>query len=59
MLWIVERSNALMNRSKSLVKIFDRTLVNTNARIIFALQGLCLSALLKLPKIPNGFYIHS
>jgi hypothetical protein len=22
----------------------------------FALSGLCLSALLKLPKIPNGFY---
>lgn len=23
---------------------------------IFALSGLCLSALLRLPKIPNGFY---
>ena len=64
MRWIVERSNAWMERCKSLVKNFDRTLVNANARrlmlmqeFIFALSGLCFSVLLWLPKIPNGFYI--
>ncbi len=33
MRWIVERSNAWVERCKSLVKNFDRTLVNANARL--------------------------
>ena len=33
MRWIVERSNAWVERYKSLVKNFDRTLVNANARL--------------------------
>jgi transposase len=41
MRWVVERSNAWVERCKSLVKNFDITLFN---------------ARLKLPKISNQFY---
>ena len=53
MSWIVERSNAWMELCKSLVKNFDRTLVNANARIHLCFIRLMLK---RLAKMPNGFY---
>ncbi len=53
MRWIVERSNAWMELCKSLVKNFDRTLVNANARIHLCFIRLMLK---RLAKMPNGFY---
>jgi transposase len=45
MRWIVERFNAWMERCKSLVKNFDRTLVNANARINLCFVRLMLKRL--------------
>jgi len=45
MRWIVERSNAWMDRCKSLVKNFDRTLDNANARIHLCFIRLMLKRL--------------
>jgi hypothetical protein len=56
MRWIVERSNAWVERSKSLVNNFDRTLANANARLKLCFIRLILKPLTKLPKISNGFY---
>ncbi|MBT9139175.1 MAG: hypothetical protein DDT31_01756 [Syntrophomonadaceae bacterium] len=39
--WVIERSNAWVERCKSLVKNFDRTLENANARL-----GLCFTRLM-------------
>ncbi|OYQ62892.1 hypothetical protein B9G53_19800 [Pseudanabaena sp. SR411] len=47
MRWIVERSNAWMERCKSLVKNFDRTLDNANARIHLCFIRLMLKRLAK------------
>ena len=47
MRWIVERSNAWMERCKSLVKNFDRTLVNANARIHLCFIRLMLKRIAK------------
>jgi hypothetical protein len=52
--WVVERSNAWVERCKSLVENFDRTLDNANARLKLCFSGLCLSTLPELPEIPNG-----
>ena len=43
--WIVERSNAWVERCKSLVKNFDRTLVNANARLKLCFIRLMLKRL--------------
>ncbi len=45
MRWIVERSNAWVERCKSLVKNFDRTLANANARIKLCFIRLMLKRL--------------
>jgi len=45
MRWIVERSNAWVERCKSLVKNFDRTLVNANARLKLCFIRLMLKRL--------------
>ena len=45
MRWIVERSNAWVERYKSLVKNFDRTLVNANARLKLCFVRLMLKRL--------------
>jgi Transposase DDE domain len=45
MRWIVERSNAWMERCKSLVKNFDRTLANAEARINLCFIRLMLKRL--------------
>jgi hypothetical protein len=42
MRWIVERSNAWVERCKSLVKNFDRTLENANARLTLCFIRLML-----------------
>jgi transposase len=47
MRWIVERSNAWMDRCKILVKNFDRTLDNSNARIHLCFIRLMLKRLAK------------
>jgi transposase len=47
MRWIVERSNAWMERCKSLVKNFDRTLDNANTRIHLCFIRLMLKRLAK------------
>lgn len=48
MRWIVERSNAWVERCKSLVKNFDRNLVNANARLKLCFIRLILKRLAKL-----------
>lgn len=45
MRWIVERSNAWVERCKSLVKNFDRTLANANARLKLCFIRLMLKRL--------------
>ena len=45
MRWIVERSNAWVERCKSLVKNFDRTLANANARLKLCFVRLMLKRL--------------
>lgn len=47
MRWIVERSNAWVERCKSLVKNFDRTLDNANARLKLCFIRLMLKRLAK------------
>jgi len=47
MRWVVERSNAWVERCKSLVKNFDRTLVNANARLKLCFIRLMLKRLAK------------
>jgi hypothetical protein len=47
MRWIVERSNAWVERCKSLVKNFDRTLANANARLKLCFIRLMLKRLAK------------
>lgn len=47
MRWIVERSNAWVERCKSLVKNFDRTLVNANARLKLCFIRLMLKRIAK------------
>ena len=47
MRWIVERSNAWVERCKSLVKNFDRTLANANARLKLCFIRLILKRLAK------------
>jgi transposase len=47
MRWIVERSNAWVERSKSLVNNFDRTLDNANARLKLCFIRLILKPLTK------------
>ena len=46
--WVVERSNAWVERCKSLVKNFDRTLVNANARLKLCFIRLLLKRIAKL-----------
>ncbi|MEM9008522.1 MAG: IS5/IS1182 family transposase, partial [Cyanobacteria bacterium P01_F01_bin.86] len=43
--WVIERSNAWMERCKSLVKNFERTLVNAKAQIDFCFVRLMLKRL--------------
>jgi transposase len=45
--WVVERSNAWVERCKSLVKNFDRTLDNANARLKLCFVRLMLKRLAK------------
>lgn len=47
MRWVVERSNAWVERCKSLVKNFDRTLDNANARLKLCFIRLMLKRLAK------------
>lgn len=47
MRWIVERSNAWVERCKSLVKNFDRTLVHAEARLNLCFIRLMLKRLAK------------
>jgi len=47
MRWVVERSNAWVERCKSLVKNFDRTLANANARLKLCFIRLMLKRLAK------------
>ena len=53
--WIVERSNAWMERCKSLVKNFERTLSHATAKLNLCFIRLMLK-LLASSQIPNGFY---
>ncbi|MEH2369985.1 MAG: hypothetical protein V7K75_26340 [Nostoc sp.] len=43
--WVIERSNAWVERCKSLVKNFDRTLARANAKLKLCLIGLMLRRL--------------
>jgi len=45
--WVVERNNAWVERCKSLVKNFDRTLFNANARLKLSFIRLLLKRLAK------------
>lgn len=45
--WVIERSNAWMERCKSLTKNFDRTLTNAKARIDLCFARLLLKRLAK------------
>jgi transposase len=47
MRWVVERSNAWVERCQSLVKNFDRTLFNANARLKLSFIRLLLKRLAK------------
>jgi hypothetical protein len=46
--WVIERSNAWVERCKSLVKNFDRTIERANAKL-----KLCLSRLM-VKRLANG-----
>jgi Transposase DDE domain len=43
--WVIERSNAWVERCKSLVKNFDRTLARSNAKLKFCFIRLMLKRL--------------
>ena len=43
--WVIERSNAWVERCKSLIKNFDRTLVRSNAKLKLCLIRLMLKRL--------------
>nr|WP_293260175.1 transposase [Microcoleus sp. PH2017_21_RUC_O_A] len=43
--WVIERSNAWMERCKSLVKNFERTLSHATAKLNLCLIGLMLKRL--------------
>ncbi|MEO1622683.1 MAG: IS5/IS1182 family transposase, partial [Cyanobacteria bacterium J06632_3] len=43
--WLIERSNAWMERCKSLTKNFERTLINAKAQMDFCFVRLMLKRL--------------
>jgi transposase len=53
--WVVERSNAWMERCKSLVNNFERTLNHATAKLNLCFIRLMLKRLAN-EYIPNGFY---
>jgi hypothetical protein len=54
--WVIERSNAWMERCKSLVKNFERTLSHATTKINLCFVRLMLKRLAASPEISNRFY---
>jgi hypothetical protein len=52
--WVIERSNAWVERCKSLVKNFDRTLQRSNAKLKLCLIRLMLKRLASLKRCQMG-----
>lgn len=54
--WVIERSNAWMERCKILVKNFERTLANATAKVNLCFIRLMVKRLAASSKMSNGFY---
>lgn len=55
--WVIERSNAWMERCKILVKNFERTLANATAKVNLCFIRLMVKRLAAPSQMSNGFYI--
>jgi transposase len=54
--WVIERSNAWMERCKILVKNFERTLANATTKVNLCFIRLMVKRLAVSSKMSNGFY---